>query len=276
MTDRHRSRAAHAESADPDREESAREDNPFAPPPEGRPDQPWRPRHQAGHDGPSREDGSGQDGESGRGRPGAGWGSRWSNSQPGRQGGGFGGPGQNGPDDRGDGPGPGGPRLRWDPTDPLQRNARYALHAGIWALFFALINVPEGAILLGLPALYWGAHALRGGKKADAASQAGARPEDVAGSDREPAAPTGASTATRLSPQVTVAPEQAARTRTAAAVSGLVAAGVALLVVIATFTVQQVYDDYFTCRNDALTTASRQQCSDLLPKDVRPFLTDRG
>lgn len=273
MTDRHRSRAAHAESADPDREESAREDNPFAPPPEGRPDQPWRPRHQTGHDGSSGDDGSGVEGEQGRGRPGAGWGSRWSNSQPGRQGGGFGGPGQNGPGDRGEGPGPGGPRLRWDPTDPLQRNARYALHAGIWALFFALINVPEVAVLLGLPAVYWGVHALRGGRKTDAGSRAGARPEDVAGSDRVPAAAT--PTATPRT-QVTVAPEQAARTRTAAAVSGLVAAGVALLVVIATFTVQQVYDDYFTCRNDALTTASRQQCAQLLPKDVRSFLTDRG
>jgi len=276
MTDRHRSRAAHAESADPDRDESARQDNPFAPPPEDRPDQPWRPRHQAGQEEASGDDGSGRGGEPEHGRPGAGWGSRWSSSQPGRQGGGFGGPGQNGPQDRDDGPGPGGPRLRWDPTDPLQRHARYALHAGIWALFFALINVPEGAVLLGLPALYWGTHALRGGRKSDAASRTGARPEDVAGSDREPAEPAGASTAAGTAPQVSVAPEQAARTRTATAVSGLVAAGVALLVVIATFTVQQVYDDYFTCRNDALTTASRKQCADLLPADVRSFLTDRG
>jgi hypothetical protein len=278
MTDRRRSRAALAESAQPDRDDSRQEDNPFAPPPEGRPEQPWRPRHHAadGGTGVPKEGGVAQDGDDGD-RPAAGRGSRWSSRQPGRQGGPFGGPG---PGDRGDGPssGSGGPRLRWDPTDPLQRHARYALHAGIWALFFALVNVPEAGILLGLPALYWGVHALRGGRRTDSAAgsrQVHAGAEDVAGTERTSGRP--AETATRLGRaqvSVSVSPEQAARTRTAAAVSGLVAAGVALLVVVSTFTVQMVYDDFFTCRRDALTQASREQCTDLLPEDVRPFLTE--
>ncbi len=271
MTDRRRSRAAHAES---DRDESARDDNPFAPPPEGHPDQPWQPRHRP-EPGSSGDEGSGQDGEQDGERPGAAWGSRWSSSQPRRHGGGFGGPGQNGPGDRGDGPGTGGPRLRWDPTDPLQRHARYALHAGIWALFFALINVPEGALLLGMPALYWGGNALRGGRKDDPGPRAAARADDVAGSDRT-SAPSGAFAAVSASDRPAVPPEQAARTRKAAAVSGLVAAALALLVVVATFTVQQVYSDFFTCRQDALTQSSREQCTQLLPPDIRTFLTDRG
>ena len=63
--------------------------------------------------------------------------------------------GPNGPGGQG-GPegGPGG--LRWDPTDPAQRRARYALLSGMWAFFFALFNLPEIALLLGALAVYWG------------------------------------------------------------------------------------------------------------------------
>jgi hypothetical protein len=277
MTDRRRSGAVHAQFAEPRGEDAGHEDNPFAPPPEGRPDQPWQPRHQPGQGGSSGDDGSGRDGQQDGGRPSPAWGSRWSSSQPGRQGGPFGGPGQQGHGDRGDGPGPGGPRLRWDPTDPLQRHARYALHAGIWALFFALINVPAGALLLGMPAVYWGGHALRGRRKDTdgSAPHASARPDDMAGSDRRPSL-SGPFARVAGADRPVVPPEQAARTRKAAAASGLVAAVLALLVVAGTFTVQSVYSDFFTCRQDALTQASREQCTQLLPPDARMFLDGRG
>jgi hypothetical protein len=47
----------------------------------------------------------------------------------------------------------------------------------------------------------------------------------------------------------------------------------ALAIVAATFTLQIVYRDYFTCVDDALTQSSRQSCEDLLPKDLRPLLS---
>lgn len=119
------------------------DDNPFAPPPEGTPDSPWRPRRPAGDD----------DGET----P---WGSQWSDRQPGRQSGGFGQRPDGGPGGGGQN-GPGGPGMRWDPTDPAQRRARYALLCGMWAFLFALFSWPYVALLLGALALYWGISALR-------------------------------------------------------------------------------------------------------------------
>ena len=64
--------------------------------------------------------------------------------------------------------------MRWDPTDPLQRRARYALHAGIWGLFFSLLSLPEVALLLGALSVYWGISALRG-KQPKSASAGGGR-----------------------------------------------------------------------------------------------------
>ncbi|MET9470380.1 hypothetical protein ABZY44_37455, partial [Streptomyces sp. NPDC006544] len=95
------------------------DDNPFAAPPEGRPDQPWEPR-------------AGGDGDSGGGS--------------------------------GQGPGgtPGSGPARWDPTDPIQRRARYALLAGMWGFFFGVFGIPSVGLLLGVLALYWGISALRG------------------------------------------------------------------------------------------------------------------
>ncbi|TXS26981.1 hypothetical protein [Streptomyces sp. gb1(2016)] len=57
--------------------------------------------------------------------------------------------GTGGPSGQGGGPegNPGG--LRWDPTDPAQRRARYAVLGGMWAFFFALFDFPEIAMLLG-------------------------------------------------------------------------------------------------------------------------------
>lgn len=141
----------------------AGDDNPFAPPPEDRPDQPWQPRHPV--DGGTNGEGDGDSGDAPEGgssdnRPV--WGSQWSSHQPGRQNGTFGGrpTGPGGPNGQG---GPESPRggLRWDPTDPVQRRARYSLLSGMWAFFFALFDFPEIALLLGALATYWSISALR-------------------------------------------------------------------------------------------------------------------
>jgi hypothetical protein len=295
MADRRRRRAAPSDDA-------SRADNPFAAPPEGQADQPWQPRRSAGSEGgpgtgqeqggPDSEKGSGNgnggsgsDSDSGRDR--SGWGSHWSSKQPGRQSGGFGGPGGGGGQEGGNGDGPGGQGgglargMRWDPTDPTQRHARYSLHTGVWALFFSLFSLPEVALLLGALSLYWGISALRGGKSSSksgtsgkrGSSGTGATAEDVAGTDR---------TATEDAPKevpkvpVVVSPAQAAKSRTTAAISGLIAASLALAVVVATFTFQQVYSEYFTCTEDALTQSSREDCKDLLPSELRPLLENRS
>ncbi|MFU9035957.1 MULTISPECIES: hypothetical protein [Streptomyces] len=246
-------------------------DNPFAPPPAGTPDQEWRPRHP----GPYAQ-GEDQDQEAGQGQgqdggdrpqprpdePAPSWGSQWSPRQPGRQSGGFG----TRPGSRNGQPGggPGGPgNLRWDPTDPAQRRARYALLAGMWAFFFVLFSLSEVALLLGALAIYWGISALRakpdparaGASATTAAMEGRPAPHGPAAQGPRPGAPAG----TR--PQVT------------AAVGGLVTASLALMLVAATFTVQIVYRDYFTCVNDALTQSSGKSCEKLLPKELRPLLS---
>ncbi|MFF7971725.1 hypothetical protein [Streptomyces sp. NPDC007905] len=200
------------------------DDNPFAPPPEGTPDRPWQPRH------PEGSSGSGSSGGSPRG-------SQWSDRQPGRSPGGFG--ERPGGDPEGPG-GPTGPNLRWDPTDPAQRRARYALLSGMWAVFFALFSWPYVALLLGSLALYWGISALR------------AKP-------RTPEPETPPST-------------PGARPQTTAAISGLVTASLALALVGTTFAVQVVYRDYYTCVSDALTHEAKQSCDQLLPKELRGVL----
>lgn len=205
------------------------EDNPFAPPPEGTPDRPWQPRRPSGGDA---------EGDDGSRSP---WGSQWSDRQPGRSPGGFGDrPG--GPDREGGGSGgPGsGAGMRWDPTDPVQRRARYALLSGMWAFFFALFSWPYVALLLGALSLYWGISALR------------AKPRTP-----DPDAPA---------PEPTGRPQRPQRT---AAISGLVTASLAILVVAGTFTIQVVYSDFYTCTNDALTNEAKQSCNDLLPESLR-------
>ncbi|MEU5534652.1 hypothetical protein [Streptomyces sp. NPDC020362] len=200
------------------------DDNPFAPPPEGTPDQPWQPRH------PEGSSGSG---------PGSGshWGNQWSDRQPGRSPGGFGERPGGGPGGPG---GPTGPGMRWDPTDPAQRRARYALLSGMWAIFFVLFSWPYVALLLGALAVYWGISALRAKPRT---------PEPDA-----PAAPAGA------------------RPQTTAAIGGLVTAALALALVGTSFAVQFVYRDYYTCVSDALTHEAKQSCDQLLPKELRGVL----
>ncbi|QFR97955.1 hypothetical protein GBW32_22770 [Streptomyces tsukubensis] len=237
-------------------------DNPFAPPPEGSPDRPWQPRR------PPRDSGGGQD--DGGHSP---WSGQWSGQQPDRStGGGFGDrPGrQNGPE----GPtGPGGPggAPRWDPTDPVQRRARYALLGGMWAFFFAIFSWTYVALLLGALSLYWGISALRSkpgsadgtpasgqSSTADGGTTATAfRPASAPPPDGRPAGAT---------------PTGAARQQMTAAVSGIVTASLALLMVAGVFSAQLIYRDYYTCVNDALTTASQQSCDHLMPKDLRPLL----
>ncbi|MEU6353946.1 hypothetical protein ABZ896_32220 [Streptomyces sp. NPDC047072] len=210
----------------------AEDDNPFAPPPEGTPDRPWQPRRPSGQEG---------DGD-GRGR--SPWGSQWSDRQPGRSDGIFGQrPGNGG--DRGQGPGPEGPGgggqgsgLRWDPTDPSQRRARYALLCGMWAFFFVLFGWMSVGLMLGALALYWGISALR------------AKPHAT---DPNAPAPQG-------------------RPQTTAAISGVVMASLAIMYVAAGFTAQMVYKDYYTCTSDALTNQAEQACTDLLPKELRGIL----
>ncbi|WP_328583280.1 hypothetical protein [Streptomyces sp. NBC_00370] len=255
------------------------DDNPFAPPPEDRPDQPWRPRHHGGGDSP--DDGSGADGD----RPV--WGSQWSSQQPGRSQGGFGSrPGsRNTPDPQngrpGREPGQGGPEggrgLRWDPKDPAQRRARYALLAGMWAFFFALFNFPEIALLLGALGLYWGISSLRNKQPAQRTEgrAAAGRPDpfnapaqpSAEPSDRAPAAGPQRSSAQggQRPPAGTTG---TGKPQTTAAVSGIVTAGLALAIVAATFTVQLVYRDYYTCVDDALTKTGQISCNDELPHSL--------
>ncbi|WP_327353973.1 hypothetical protein [Streptomyces sp. NBC_01304] len=228
-------------------------DNPFAPPPEGSADQPWQPRR------PANGEGQGQGGPDDQ--QSAGGGSRWSPRQPGRSSGGFGQrPGQNGPEGSG-GPGDGkGPGLRWDPTDPAQRRARYALLGGMWAFFFALFTWPYIALLLGALSVYWAISSLRAkARTPDPTAQATvAAVTGTAGTESvKPAAPAAGS----------------GRPQTTAAVSGLVTAGLALAIVAATFTAQVVYRDYYTCVGDSLTTTAKKSCEDLLPQKLRPLLT---
>ncbi|MGY3680288.1 hypothetical protein [Streptomyces sp. TE33382] len=245
------------------------DDNPFAAPPADRPDQPWQPRHPSSPangngDGNGEGDGSGN-GSSGD-RPA--WGSQWSDQQPGRGTGGFGSrPGSGGP-----GGGKGGPEgnpggLRWDPTDPAQRRARYAVLGGMWAFFFALFDFPEIALLLGALSVYWAISSLRAKPRSASATDGTAAATGAGGP-----AVTGPAGAGDGAAQPAAAGRSGGnRPQTTAAVSGLVTALLALSIVATTFTVQLVYRDYYTCVNDALTKSGALACNDLLPKPLEPF-----
>ncbi|MFB6873497.1 hypothetical protein [Streptomyces sp. NPDC056323] len=255
------------------------DENPFAAPPENRPDQPWQPRRPSNTgNGDGNGNGNGDDsseGGSSEGRPA--WGGQWSSRQPGRQSGGFGGrPGGQGGSNGQGGPegSPGG--LRWDPTDPAQRRARYALLGGMWAFFFALFDLPEVALLLGALSVYWAISSLRAKPRSTYATAADAsgRASDAArapGPDRATGAAAAGRAPTAGSAPVTPAAPGGGRQQTTAAVSGLVTALLALSIVATTYTVQLVYRDYYTCVNDALTKTGQLSCNDLLPKPLEPF-----
>ncbi|GAA1264496.1 hypothetical protein GCM10009665_62390 [Kitasatospora nipponensis] len=245
------------------------ERNPFAPPPQDAPDQPWRPRlPQAPAPG---GDGSapGSDTPSGEERP-----SRppvppphpWS---PNWQGGG--------------GPGwperPQGPQQpRFDPNDPVHRRSRYALAGGMAALFCGLSGILSLALLFGALALYWGVSALRAsgrdagtaGAVAVGAAGAGAdlerdgEPDAVAGGDPQGAPPVGWPYTQRSRPQVP------------AALGGLITGGVAVALVLGSFALDLAYRPYFTCVQDALTTTATQSCADLAPHWVSTYTDPQG
>ncbi|MEI7033085.1 hypothetical protein [Streptomyces pratensis] len=246
------------------------DDNPFAAPPADRPDQPWQPRLPAGSGGDGGEDSGPGDGSSSGGR--SGWGSQWSSKQPGRGSGGFGGrPGANGAGGKG-GPGGGPAGPRWDPTDPTQRRARYALLGGMWAFFFALFDFPEIALLLGALSVYWAVSALRAPQKSalatDSTADDGTRATAPATGDD-----VGTEGGVRPGPTpLSAAPRNvSSRQQTTAAVSGLVTALLALLIVVTSYTVQLVYRDYYTCVNDALTKTGALACNEHLPKPLEPL-----
>ncbi|MFF2653178.1 hypothetical protein [Streptomyces sp. NPDC058045] len=230
----------------------AQDDNPFAAPPEGTPDRPWQPRR------PEQDGGQG-------GSP---WG-QWSDRQPGgTPGGGFGdrpGRQQSGPE------GPQSPQggMRWDPTDPAQRRARYALLGGMWAFFFALFGWRYPALLLGALALYWGISSLHGAPRPESGTgpEGGGADRAVSAARRpEPARPQGPAPA---------GPGGGARPQATAAISGLVTAALALSIVAAGFAAQVIYRDYYTCVSDSLTTTAKHSCEDLLPKNLRPLLSEQ-
>ncbi len=224
------------------------DDNPFAPPPEGRPDQPWQPRR------PAAGEDEGQSGQGGQNGPNQGspWGSQWSDRQPGRAPGVFGRRPERPEDRPGQNPPPPGGGLRWDPTDPAQRRARYALLSGMWAFFFALFDMPEIALLLGALGLYWAISSLR------------AKP-------KPPSAPSATSPAPAPAAQQAPQPSSAGKPQVTAAVTGLVTAVLALTVVASSFTMQLVYRDYYTCVDDALTKTGQLACNDLIPEKLVPL-----
>ncbi|MDT0443667.1 hypothetical protein [Streptomyces johnsoniae] len=231
------------------------EDNPFAPPPEGQPDRPWQPRRPEGSDGDG-EDGTREGPQRQR------WGSQWSRRQPKRQNGGFGEP----PSETDRKPGGPGGGSRWDPSDPAQRHARYAVLAGMWGVFGGLLGWEWLALLLGALALYWGISALRGGPKEKPEGR-NRRLEKLEGEPPPPSGPP--------SPGPAAPGARPARPQFAAAVSGVVLASAALAIVAATYTVQLVYKDYFDCVSDALTRPSQQACEELLPSQLRPILGEQ-
>ncbi|MGW6687585.1 hypothetical protein [Streptomyces sp. NPDC054961] len=197
------------------------DDNPFAAPPEGRPDQPWEPR--AGGDGDSGGDSGGGSGQ---------------------------GPGET----------PGSGPARWDPTDPIQRRARYALLAGMWGFFFGVFGIPSVGLLLGVLALYWGISALRGVpvKPSPADGSTGSGRPDAAANRTGEAAPAEARGGL-------ASLGAAARPQRTAAVSGLVTASLAILLAVSSYAVQLTYKDFYVCSQDALTKSAELQCNDLLP-----------
>ncbi|WP_301540179.1 hypothetical protein [Streptomyces sp. CNQ-509] len=262
-------------------------------PPQGQPPQGPQGSHGGGQGAPQHGGQGGQDGQGnghgnghgngqngGQDQPPPPWGSQWSSHQPPPGHGGWGGGdhGQQGPggpqnqgprpDGSSDGPGPGrdngrgngdgpGKNLRWDPTDPVQRRSRYALLAGMWGFFFALFNWWPLALLLGSLALYWGIDALRGKSRAPGNGAAANGRANGGGTDAYG--------------QPVQRQARGGRPHTTAAITGIVAAGITLSIVLVGFSVQIAYRDYFNCRSDALTEASKEHCSDELPKPLRTF-----
>ncbi|AXI77954.1 hypothetical protein [Peterkaempfera bronchialis] len=242
---------------------STGERDPFAPPPADAPDRPWQPRApQPPAGGPqgtqSPGDGGRPDDGSPQGRPPVPPPHPWSPGWQGRP------PGSPYP--------PGGPQQRYDPTDPVQRRARYALLAGMWGLFFMIFSLPYVGLLLGALALYWGISALRGTAKDPAAAAGQSEPQQQqqqrigqtappppAGQRPVPLPPPGWAHSRPPRPQVP------------AALGGLVTGGVALAMVAASWAVQLTHKDYYDCVSDALTQKAEHSCSTLIPDWLQKY-----
>jgi hypothetical protein len=254
------------------------ERDPFAPPPEGAPDRPWGPR--TGNSDQQQQPAAG--GEQGEPGESADPGERPQDTPPRSRPGNAARPAR--PPVR---PGqgsqqPGGglpPGTRFDPADPVQRHARYALLAGLWGIFFAFFGLSELSLLLGSLALYWGISSLRGQRRARngggtptaataaAATVSGARPASGAArpaATPPPPPPPLATGGVRPAPNN---PSQS-RPQATAALSGVIAGGAALALVLSTFVVQLVYKPYFDCAADALTNTAKHSCSTLLPEPL--------
>ncbi|MEY9941034.1 hypothetical protein [Streptacidiphilus sp. MAP5-3] len=279
--------------------------DPFAPPPEGTPDRPWQPRLPApaatGHAHASSDGagtGAGSQGDKGappedarpqaqpghaqppQGRPGQG------------QGHGQGQPPQDQPPTRGraqvppphpwspgyQGQQPPLPRFypqqppRFDPSDPVQRRARYALLSGMWGFLFLILGVPYLTLLLGALAVYWGVSALRGTAKTpqSAATTPNIFQSPGAGNALPPQAPQQPSQSSQPSqpgwagqgvghsgyyPMAPVKPQAPA------AIGGLIAGAVSLALVAVVFGVQLYYKSYYDCEANAPTKQSYSQCA---------------
>ncbi|WP_034089873.1 hypothetical protein, partial [Streptacidiphilus albus] len=210
--------------------------DPFAPPPKDAPDRPWQPRGRA-TEKPQGEEGAPEDQgvppQGGQHRPPQvppphPWSPGYQGQQPGRP----------------YGPPPQGPRF--DPTDPVQRKARYALLSGMWGIFFLVLGVPDLTLPLSSLALYWAISSLRGKSK----STATAAPADrTAPGQTVPQHTPGGFAPMPAQPQVP------------AATGGLIAAIVGLALFASAFGVQMYYKSYYDCQNDALTQAVYNTCA---------------
>lgn len=139
----------------------------------------------------------------------------------------------------------------------------------MWAFFFALFSVEWMALLLGVLALYWGISALRNKIRDPEAAAAlttgsggGASAADVAGA----ASGSSDGSGTRGGGQASGGMQRPQRS---AAMTGIVAASLALLFAAGMYGVQFVYRDYFTCESDALTKVAEKNCETKLPEPLR-------
>ncbi len=67
-------------------------------------------------------------------------------------------------------------------------------------------------------------------------------------------------------------PAAAARSQTTAAVSGIITASLALVIIASMLTFQLVYRDYYACVDDALTKDGLVACNELLPEPLRDYM----
>jgi hypothetical protein len=262
--------------------------DPFAPPPKDAPDRPWQPRQPRQHPARPGERGwanenppqhSGQD--DGNGRDGGNGDSGGSNGSHGDGGGqpqrpvvppphpwspGY----QGAPPRLGYGPPqPQGPRF--DPTDPVQRRARYALLSGMWGIFFLILDLPYVTLALAALALYWSISSLRGTAKTPvSALTSGSSAPGAAAGAGQAAGPVSGAQGGPVGPpppppgyaQGYVPPPYATKPQLPAALGGLVASIVGLSLVAAVFGVQMYYKSYYDCHANALTRSVYQQCAD--------------